>query len=106
MRTEKRKGRRGRGREKKNRLSSFAVIVVMIAFIGIITFQIQDLKKVNAKKSEELNTKQETFEKESERTKELEDQRVYVQTKKYIEEAAKKLGFVYPDELILKPKQD
>lgn len=104
MRTEKRKGRRGR--EKKNRLSSFAVIVVMIAFIGIITFQIQDLKKVNAKKSEELNTKQETFEKESERTKELEDQRVYVQTKKYIEEAAKKLGFVYPDELILKPKQD
>ncbi|MDE7431511.1 MAG: septum formation initiator family protein [Lachnospiraceae bacterium] len=78
----------------------------MIVFIGIITFQIRDLEKVNAQKSVELHTKQETYEKESERTKELEEQRVYVQTKKYIEEAAKKLGFVYPDELILKPKQN
>lgn len=104
MRTERKK--RGKRRESKNRLSCFAVILVMLAFIGIITFQIKDLKKVNAEKTMELNAKQETYEKESERTKELEEQRVYVQTKKYIEEAAKKLGFVYPDELVLKPKQD
>ena len=45
------------------------------------------------------------YEKESERTSELEQQRVYIQTKKYIEEAAKKLGFVYPDEIIFKPKK-
>lgn len=105
MRTEKIR-RKGKRREAKNRLSCLAVIVVMIAFIGIITFQIKDLEKLNAEKTVEQSAKQEAYEKESERTKELEDQRVYVQTKKYIEEAAKKLGFVYPDELVLKPKQD
>lgn len=105
MRTEKIR-RKGKRRENKNHLSCFAVIVVMLVFIGIITFQIKDLEKINAQKTVEQNAKQETYEKESERTKELEEQRVYVQTKKYIEEAAKKLGFVYPDELVLKPKQD
>ncbi|MBQ3583955.1 MAG: septum formation initiator family protein [Lachnospiraceae bacterium] len=83
-----------------------AVILMMAVFIGIIAFQIKDLEKVNQEKTIELNKKQEQYEKESERTEELEEQRVYVQTKKYVEEAAKKLGFVYPDELILKPKQD
>ncbi len=105
MRTEKIR-RKGKRRENKNRLSCFAVIVVMLVFIGIITFQIKDLEKVNAEKNVEQNAKQEAYEKESERTKELEEQKVYVQTKKYIEEAARKLGFVYPDELVLKPKQD
>ena len=93
-------------KKTNNRLSCIAVVVVMSAFIGIIAYQINNLEKVNAQKSMELNAKQEAFDKESERTNELEEQRVYVQTKKYIEEAAKKLGFVYPDELVLKPKQD
>lgn len=44
--------------------------------------------------------------KEKERSKELEEYRVYVQTKQYIEEVAKqKLGLVNPDEILLKPKK-
>ena len=35
---------------------------------------------------------------------ELEERRVYVQTKKYVEEIAKKIGFVYPDEIVYKPQ--
>lgn len=43
--------------------------------------------------------------KENTRAKELEERRIYVQTKQYIEEVAKeKLGLVNPDEVILKPK--
>ena len=42
--------------------------------------------------------------KEEERAKQLEEYRVYVQTKQYIEEIAKqKLGLVKPDEILLKP---
>ena len=98
--------KKGKRKENKNRLNCMAVILMLAVFIGIIAFQIKDLEKVNQEKTIELNKKQEQYEKESERTEELEEQRVYVQTKKYVEEAAKKLGFVYPDELILKPKQD
>ena len=44
--------------------------------------------------------------KELERSKELEEYRIYVQTKQYIEEVAKqKLGLVNPDEILLKPKK-
>ena len=42
--------------------------------------------------------------KEENRSKELEEYRIYVQTKQYIEEVAKqKLGLVKPDEILLKP---
>ena len=43
---------------------------------------------------------------ELERSKELEEYRIYVQTKRYIEEVAKqKLGLVNPDEILLNPKK-
>ena len=44
------------------------------------------------------------LEQEKTRADELEEYRVYVQTKQYIEEVAKqKLGLVKPDEILLKP---
>ena len=95
------KNLKGKSKKRKNVLNSIAVIVV-----GIISYQTNSLKA----KRDELNAKeqklQQSYEEESERTSELEKQRVYVQTKEYIEEAARKLGFVYPDEIILKPKKD
>ena len=43
---------------------------------------------------------------EENRARDLEEYRVYVQTKQYIEEVAKqKLGLVMPDEILLKPSQ-
>jgi len=32
----------------------------------------------------------------------LENEEVYIQTKKYIEEKAKEIGYVYPDEIIFR----
>lgn len=44
--------------------------------------------------------------KEEDRSKELNQYRIYVQTKQYIEDVAKqKLGLVNPDEILLKPKE-
>ena len=43
---------------------------------------------------------------EKQRAARLEEQRVYVQTKQYIEKVAKeKLGLVNPDEILLKPTE-
>ncbi len=43
---------------------------------------------------------------EEDRAEELEERRIFVQTKQYIEQVAKeKLGLVYPDEILLKPAE-
>ena len=79
----------------------FAVIVVCLC-VGVRT---ASLKKQN----EELALKQESLEKqikiEEQRTKELEELEKYMKTKKYVEEVAKeRLGLVYPDEILIEPK--
>ena len=103
MKTKKRRASQKKGR---NILNSAMVIVIMLVFVGIITFQIHDLKEERSELSIKEEKLQKNYEAERERTNDLEAERIYVQTKEYIEEAAKKLGFVYPDEIILKPKQD
>lgn len=51
-------------------------------------------------------TLQTQVKKEEDRSKNLEQYRIYVQTKQYIEDVAKqKLGLVNPDEILLKPKK-
>ena len=59
-------------------------------------------------KDEEYRIKEERLEAqladEQRRAEQLEEERVYVQTKQYIEKVAKeKLGLVNPDEILLKP---
>lgn len=50
---------------------------------------------------------QSQIESEEQRAEELEEQEIYVQTKKYIEEVAKtKLGLVKPGETLLKPNSE
>lgn len=90
-------------KKNKNRGSKMAVITIAAAFILIIGVQIQNMKKEDSELAEKERKLQEAYASEQERTTELEKQELYVQTKQYIEETAKKLGFVYPDEIIFKP---
>lgn len=106
-----RNGKRGvlvrkqrRQRRSKNVINSVAVILIMLIFVGIIAFQIRELKKEDAELSAKEQVLKERLEMESKRTEELEQRRIYVQTKEYIEEEAKKLGLVYPEQIIFKPK--
>lgn len=57
--------------------------------------QLETLQAAERSLSEQLAEQQE-------RAQELEEQRIYVTTKAYVEEVAKKLGLVYPDEVIFK----
>ena len=101
--SQKQNRRRSIKKRGKNRMGIASVVVIL----GIVLFynvnqsqeEIRQLEKQEAKLQTELESQQQ-------RRDDLEEQRVYVQTKKYIEEMAKKLGLVYPNEIIFKPNEE
>ena len=84
----------------------FVAIAVMVLF-GVIAYGrvslIQEKKAKETMYSELL----EKYQTEVERTGILEERRAYMQTVRYIEEIAReKLGLVYKDEIIFRPKEN
>ena len=71
-------------------------------FCIVLITQILDVKAKNrelAARSQRLDSQ---IEEQMHRQEELEDDEKYVNTKEYIEERAKAIGYVYPDEIIFK----
>ena len=102
---------RGRGktrRKKRDRWGNRMAIMGMTLVVASLAVVV-NLKSTSMRKKElEYQIREETLEKqkaeEENRARELEEYRVYVQTKQYIEEIAKqKLGLVNPGEILLKP---
>ena len=99
---------RGTGRKKRreglgNRLAIIGITVVVLSLAVVVNVKNTSMEKklVEYQAKEESLTRQ--VENEQKRAAELEERRVYVQTKQYIEEVAKqKLGLVKPDEILLK----
>lgn len=83
--------------------------VVMIIFVVGIFYAVMQMA-INAeqdqlkKRQEELNKVNEQIADEEDRTAKLEQLKIRVQTYEYIEERARQLGLVYPDEILFKPK--
>ena len=104
--SQKQNRRRSIKKRGKNRMGILGIASVVV-ILGIVLFynvnqsqeEIRQLEKREAKLQTELESQQQ-------RRDDLEEQRVYVQTKKYIEEMAKKLGLVYPNEIIFKPNEE
>lgn len=98
------RGRRGKKDRWGNRLAIIGVTVVVFSLGAVVNLKSASLKRreLDYLMREETLIKQ--VEQEKQRSDELEEYRVYVQTKQYIEEVAKqKLGLVKPDEILLKP---
>lgn len=91
-------------RKQSGKLGAFVIVVVSFAIIVAIFIQNNKLEKKLEKLKIQEQYYAELLEEENERTAELEEKAKYVKTKAYIEETAKKLGLVYPDEIIFKPK--
>lgn len=91
--------------KRKNGLKIIAVVVLVL--FGVITYssiELQAEKRALEKQKSELEAK---LQNEQERSEELEEQRAYMQTVRYIEDIARKvLGLVYPDETILRPEEE
>ena len=96
---------RNKRKKRKNGLKIIAVAVLVL--FGVITYSSVDLqeeKRALEKRESELKEELQT---EQERSGELEEQRAYMQTVRYIEEIARKvLGLVYPDETIVRPADE
>lgn len=95
---------RAKGKQKnEGRLGIIGICAVVIAFGVVMFIKTEDTRE----EAEDLSKKQQQLEAqlqdEQERAGQLEEKKIYVQTKKYVEEVAKSLGLVYPDEIIYRP---
>ena len=89
-----------------NRMALVGVTFVVISLAVVVNFRGAELRKkdLSYQMREESLTK--LLDQEKERAEKLEEERIYIQTKEYIEKVAKeKLGLVNPDEILLKPER-
>ena len=88
----------------KNRMALVGVTMVVLSLAVAVHIKGIDLKEKDRSYSIREENLEAQVAKEEERAKQLEEYRVYVQTKQYIEKVAKeKLGLVNRNEILLKP---
>ena len=93
------------GKKKRTHKAAMIMIFFVVAFFcGTLYISIRSSEEELDKLNEEKDKLMAQIEDEEKRTLELEELRVYVKTMKYVEERAKQLGLVYPNEIIYKPK--
>jgi len=96
-----------RYRRNKKRIGLRAISIGVVALILVIMAQAHFLEKKSQAQAVELDRLSLQFEKEQQRTTEIEELSQYMQTKKFMEEEAKdKLGLVYPGEIIFKSNEE
>ncbi len=99
----------GRTRRKpkgrwSNRLAIIGITLVVFCLGVVVNVKSDSMRKKDLEYQVKEESLMEQVQREKKRSNELEEYRVYVQTKQYIEEVAKqKLGLVKPDEILLKP---
>lgn len=98
--------KRKTSQRNENRWAVITVVLVALSMAFVLRNQVNVLKEKQAAYQERIETLTSQVEAESRRSEQLEQYRIYVQTKQYIEKVAKeKLGLVKPDEILLKPEQ-
>lgn len=81
-----------------------AISFVVIAFCVVVGAQmIKKYKTLSDLKDQEAKL-QRQYKKELQLSEELKDKEAYVKTDDYIEEMARNLGLLYPNEVIFKPE--
>lgn len=89
-----------------NRMAMVAITFVVISLAVAVNLRGATLKEKDLAYQIREENLAKQVEQEKKRAQQLEEQRIYVQTKEYIEKVAKeKLGLVNPDEILLKPIQ-
>lgn len=101
-------GRSKRVKREKwaNRMAVLGVTMGVLCLAVAVNAKGSTLKKSDLDYQQKEKQLEEQVREEEERTKKLEEYKVYVKTKQFAEEVAKeKLGLVNPDEILLKPNQ-
>ena len=93
--------RRTRRKSKKSLILILLIVVFVASAAGVKIIQLHEKNEVLAMTERQLESDLEDAKLEAET---LANREKYMQTKKYIEdEAKKKLGLVYPDEIVIRP---
>lgn len=97
----------GKRKKKVNRLGMAGICIALAAFTCILSVKTVQLKDRQKDYQSRIQLLQARIGKEEEDAARLEERRIYVQTKQYVEEMAReKLGLVNADELLIKAKGD
>lgn len=87
---------------RRNRIIAIFVGAIVVFFCIIMVSEILNSKKNIKEKEARKERLEEQIVQQQQRQAELEDEEEYIKTKEYIEEKAKSIGYVYPDEIIFK----
>jgi cell division protein FtsB len=95
-----------RPRRRQSRIGIFLIVLAMLATVIASGVRVAHLRA----KSQRLAVTERQLEDDIDEAKKeaeaLEEKEKYMQTKKYIEDEAKdKLGLVYPDEIVIEPRE-
>ncbi|MEG0368918.1 MAG: septum formation initiator [Hungatella sp.] len=102
---EKRKLKRRRDK-LGNRMALIGITLVILSMVVVVNLRGTSLKDRDLEYQIKEENLQLRLDQEESRAVQLEEDRIYVQTKQYIEKMAKeKLGLVNQDEILLKPVQ-
>lgn len=90
------------GTKKRRVILAVMIAVVFVVGCGLLGMEIFQLRAKNTELEARKARLEQLLEDENVRKELLENEEVYIQTKKYIEEKAKAIGYVYPDEIIFR----
>ena len=94
-----------RARLRRNRIIALLIGIAVIFVCIMLITQILSVRRKNQELEARRDRLNERIAEQEARQTELDDDEAYVKTKEYIEERAKSIGYVYPDEIIFK-KED
>lgn len=96
---------RNYAKKKKSHKAAMVMIFLVVAFFcGTLSLSNYNKQKELEKDKKEVERLEELIAEQERRTLELQNLKVYVKTMKYVEERAKELGLVYPNEILYKPR--
>lgn len=87
-----------------NRMALIGITMVVLSLAVVVNIGASSLREKDLEYEAKEKNLEQTLADEEERALQLEEYRIYVQTKQYVEKIAKeKLGLVNKDEILLKP---
>jgi cell division protein DivIC len=95
-----------KGGKKKMNLGTISIVIIVLAFLVVMSIQIMKLKEKDDLLAERETMLQQQLADEVERAEELEDLDLYTKSMEYIKEMANKLGLVFENEIIFKESDE
>ena len=93
---------RAKAKLRKNWIIAIFIGAAVIFFCILIAGQIINSRNNNKDQEARKKRLDEQIAMQKERQAELDDEEAYIKTREYIEEKAKSIGYVFPDEIIFK----